>query len=117
MGPHATPSPAARGFTDIVDVTSQVQAAVRESGLRDGIVVVHVPGSTAGVTTLEYEPGRIADLKALFERLAPTGASYQHDLTWGDGNGFAHVRASLGPSLSLPSPVAVFCWAPGSRSP
>ncbi len=89
--------------TDIHDVTGRVAAAVEASGVREGLVTVHAPGSTAGVTTIEYEPGVLADLRAALERLAPEGIAYAHDARWGDGNGYAHVRAALlGPSLSLP---------------
>ncbi|MBI5522610.1 MAG: YjbQ family protein [Desulfarculus sp.] len=89
--------------TDIHDVTSQVLAAVGQSGVRAGLVTVHTPGSTAAVTTIEHEPGVLEDLRAALERLAPQGAHYAHNARWGDGNGYAHVRAALlGPSLSLP---------------
>lgn len=92
-----------RGFTDVRDITGEVEAAVEGSGLREGIALVSVPGSTAGVTTIEYEPGAVEDLKAAIARLAPEGISYAHDKRWGDGNGFSHVRAALlGPSLALP---------------
>ena len=92
-----------RGHGDIVDITPQVRAVVAESGLRSGIVTVFVAGSTAGVTTVEYELGLVADLQAAFERVAPQGLEYRHDQRWGDGNGYAHVRASLlGASLVVP---------------
>ena len=92
-----------RGHTDIVDVTDRVQAAVEKAGIAAGQVLVFVPGSTAAVTTIEDEPGLRADLRAAMERLAPEGAAYQHDQRWGDGNGYAHVRAALlGPSLIVP---------------
>ena len=91
------------GNCQIVDITPQMAEAIRDCGLRDGTVTVFVSGSTAGVTTVEYEPGLVADLEALFERLAPQGISYDHDRRWGDGNGHAHVRASLlGASLVIP---------------
>lgn len=92
-----------RGNCDIMDVTHHVAQAVRESGVVNGTVTVFISGSTAGVTTVEYESGLVADLEALFERLAPRGIDYRHDLRWGDGNGHAHVRASLlGASLVVP---------------
>jgi len=92
-----------RGFGDMIDITGQVALAVRESTLESGNVTVFIPGATAGVTTIEYEPGLVFDFAALWERLAPRGVPYQHDSQWGDGNGFAHVRASLlGPSLTVP---------------
>ena len=89
--------------TDVHDVTDQVARAVRESGVRDGLVTVHVPGSTAAVTTIEHEAGVLDDLRRALERLAPAGEPYAHDARWGDGNGYSHVRAALlGPSLGLP---------------
>jgi len=91
------------GDTDIIDITSQVSGKVTESGLTEGHVLVFVPGSTAAVTTIEYESGAVRDLKEAIERLAPTGIPYRHDARWGDGNGYAHVRAALlGPSLTVP---------------
>lgn len=92
-----------RGHTDILDVTPQVQQAVADAGLREGTATVFVTGSTAGVTTVEFEPGLVADLQELFERLAPEGRPYRHHERWGDDNGHSHVRASLlGPSLTVP---------------
>jgi secondary thiamine-phosphate synthase enzyme len=92
-----------RGNDDILDVTGQVQALVTRHGLRSGQALVFVTGSTAGVTTIEYEPGLLQDLPAAFERLAPRGARYRHEEAWHDGNGHSHVRASLlGPSLLVP---------------
>lgn len=91
-----------RGNTDIRDITADVQSVVDKSGLRAGIVVVSVIGSTASVTTCEYEPGLVQDLKDFFQKILPPG-QYHHDRAWGDGNGHSHLRASLcGPSLSLP---------------
>lgn len=92
-----------KGYGDMIDVTGDVALAVRESGVEDGNVTVFIPGATAGVTTIEYEPGLVFDFGALWERLTPKDIPYQHDSRWGDGNGFAHVRASmLGPSLVIP---------------
>lgn len=89
--------------TDIIDITSHVVRAVAESGLTEGQALIFVPGSTAAVTTIEYESGVVWDLKQAIERFAPAGIPYRHDAKWGDGNGFAHVRASfLGPSLTVP---------------
>jgi len=91
------------GFADIVDITPEVADAVRRAGLNHGIVTVFVAGSTAGVTTIEHEDGLLRDLQEAFERIAPSDRPYHHDLRWGDGNGFSHVRASLlGPSLTVP---------------
>jgi len=91
------------GDTDIIDITSQVSGTVAESGLTEGHVLVFVPGSTAAVTTIEYESGAVRDLKEAIERIAPAGIHYRHDARWGDGNGYAHVRAALlGPSLTVP---------------
>lgn len=92
-----------KGNTDIIDVTDKVSQVVGSSGLRRGVATVFVVGSTAGVTTMEFEPGLIADMRQLFERLAPANQQYQHNLRWGDLNGHSHLRASLlGPSLSIP---------------
>lgn len=89
--------------TDIVDLTREVLAAVKESSIGDGQVLVFVPGSTGSVTTIEYESGVIQDLKEAIERLLPEGINYLHDKKWGDGNGYSHVRAALmKPSLTIP---------------
>ena len=88
---------------DVIDVTEAVARFVEQSGVTAGIVQVFTPGSTAGVTTLEYESGAIADLKHAMEQLAPTDTEYEHNLRWGDGNGYSHVRSALlGPSMSVP---------------
>jgi len=92
-----------RGDSDTIDLTDNVRQFVKKSGLREGTVTVFVPGSTGGVTTIEYEPGVIADLKELLDKLIPRGSEYKHDLAWGDGNAHSHMRAALiGPSLSVP---------------
>lgn len=92
-----------KGFTDIIDITERVASILRASGVRNGIVTVFVTGSTASVTTIEYETGAISDLKDAIERLAPMDIPYSHDKRWGDGNGFAHVRAALlKPGLTIP---------------
>ena len=91
------------GDGTIVDLTGRIEAALSESGVETGQLVVFVPGSTGAVTTVEYEPGLVRDLPEFFERIVPSGKTYHHDATWGDGNGFSHLRASLvGPSLSIP---------------
>lgn len=85
------------------DLTDAVRRHVTEAGLREGIVTVFCTGSTCAVTTVEYEPGLVKDLAELFDRLIPQGPRYHHDDRWHDGNGHAHVRASLvGPSLTVP---------------
>jgi len=92
-----------QGFCDVVDVTTQVTAIVEKSGIKTGIVCIANPGSTAGITTIEFEPGAVADLKAALEKLAPENARYRHNDTWDDGNGFAHLRSALvGTSQSFP---------------
>ncbi len=91
------------GNGDFLDITDNVARSLAKSGLRAGYVLVFVAGSTAGITTFEYEPGLVADLKEFLQRMAPTGKHYHHDDTWGDANGFSHVRASfIGPSLTVP---------------
>ena len=93
-----------KGNCDVINITDQVVAAVTRSGLAAGTVTVFNIGSTAGITTTEYEPGLADyDLKAAFEKIAPENARYEHEETWHDDNGHAHVRATLlGPSLSIP---------------
>lgn len=92
-----------RGDGEMHDLTGDVARLVAKVGVSDGIVVVFVPGSTAGVTTIEFEPGLLEDFPAAMERVAPRGLDYAHDRRWHDGNGHAHVRASLlGPSLTVP---------------
>ncbi len=93
-----------RGDGHIVDVTHQVQTAVAESGVDTGQAALLVHGSTAALTTLEYEPGLVDhDIATAMERIAPQDARYEHEETWHDDNGHSHVRAStVGPSLALP---------------
>jgi secondary thiamine-phosphate synthase enzyme len=92
-----------RGDGDIHDITARVEQFVLDSQLKSGTVTVFVNGSTAGVTTIEFEPGLVADFQRLWERLAPKNMPYDHNERWGDGNGYAHVRASLlGASLTVP---------------
>ena len=101
---------ATRGFEvktaqegEVVDVTRQVEDAVAGSGLSDGVATVFVVGSTAAVTTMEYEPGLVRDFPGMLERVAPKKGEYDHQRRWHDGNGHSHVKASLvGPSLSVP---------------
>jgi secondary thiamine-phosphate synthase enzyme len=92
-----------RGQGDVRDITSLASSAVSASGLRDGVAVVFVVGSTAGVTAIEFEPGAVGDFNRLFDELAPRDADYAHHQRWGDDNGSSHVRAALlGPSLTVP---------------
>lgn len=94
---------ATRGHTDIVDITPQAAGLLLKSGLQEGTAVFFVSGSTAGITTIEYEPGLLKDLPEAYEKIAPENFRYHHDATWGDGNGYAHVRAALlGASLTVP---------------
>jgi len=81
--------------TQILDISEQVNEAIRQSGLSDGIVSVHTYRSTCAIGTVEYEPGLVQDLQELFEKLVPRQAYYHHEKTWHDGNGFSHVRSSL----------------------
>jgi secondary thiamine-phosphate synthase enzyme len=88
---------------DIIDVTEQISGALKENELQNGIITVFIAGSTAAVTTIEYEPGLRHDFPKMLSRIAPKDIQYQHDETWHDGNGHSHVRASLiGPSLTVP---------------
>jgi secondary thiamine-phosphate synthase enzyme len=92
-----------RGNTDILDITRELEHLVAESGLRSGTLTVFCPSSTSGVTTVEYEPGAVSDLKGMFEELVPSNREYAHNATWGDGNGHSHLRAALlGASLTIP---------------
>jgi secondary thiamine-phosphate synthase enzyme len=91
------------GRCDIIDITRGVSKALAESEVTSGTVTVFIAGSTAGVTTIEYESGVLQDLQEMFERIIPTNITYAHDQRWGDGNGYSHVRAAaLGPSLTVP---------------
>jgi secondary thiamine-phosphate synthase enzyme len=92
-----------RGLTDTLDITDRVIKAVSQSEIENGLVTVCVAGSTAAISTIEYESGVVQDLKDAIERMAPSDIHYQHDLRWGDGNGFSHVRAAMiGSSYSVP---------------
>ncbi len=91
------------GSTDIIDITTQVESIVSQSPVQNGIMLLFIAGSTAALTTIEFESGAVNDLKKAIEKIAPQNISYEHDKRWGDGNGYAHVRAALiGPSLSIP---------------
>lgn len=92
-----------RGNTDVIDITPEVQEIVGKSKIEEGSVLIFITGSTAGVTTIEFEPGLVQDLKEAFERIAPQSIPYAHHEKWGDDNGHAHIRASfLGPALLVP---------------
>jgi secondary thiamine-phosphate synthase enzyme len=93
----------AEGFNDMKDLTPMVSQKLAASRLKDGLVNIFIPGSTAGLTTIEFEPGLVEDFSRLMEKIAPDNIPYNHDKRWGDGNGFSHIRASLiGPSLTVP---------------
>jgi secondary thiamine-phosphate synthase enzyme len=92
-----------KGNEDFVNITRQLVKLCDSSGLENGIMTVFISGSTAGITTFEYEPGLIRDLKEFYDKMAPANVHYHHDETWGDANGFSHVRATLtGPSMVIP---------------
>lgn len=92
-----------KGDPDLIDITGKVQKALDSSGLKRGQVTVFVVGSTAAITTFEYEPGLVEDVREFYEKLIPKKKSYHHDQTWGDANGYSHLRAALqGPSLVVP---------------
>jgi secondary thiamine-phosphate synthase enzyme len=92
-----------RGELDMLDISAELEKLIDDSGLLDGIVTVFVPGATGALTTMEYEPGVVDDLKAAIKRMAPSELEYQHHLKWKDGNGQSHVRAALiGPSVTFP---------------
>ncbi len=92
-----------QGFCDIINITPKVQDQVERERFQRGLVSLFVSGSTAALTTIEYEPGLIQDLKEFLEKMIPSNKKYHHDDRWGDNNGFSHLRASiLGPSLQVP---------------
>jgi len=92
-----------KGNCDIIDITPQVEQQVAEAGINNGIATVFVAGSTAGITTIEFESVLLADFQRMWERTIPRNIPYDHDRRWGDGNGYSHVRASLlGGSLVIP---------------
>ena len=84
-----------KGHTDVIDITAQVERIVAESGVREGIVNVSGRGSTLAVTTIEFEPGAVADLQRALEQIAPANDDYAHNVRWGDRNGYAHLRSAL----------------------
>jgi secondary thiamine-phosphate synthase enzyme len=94
---------ATKGFNHILNITSEVAQAVREAGLQRGVAHLFVAGSTAALTTIEFEPGAVEDLRLALDRIAPMNGEYAHNDAWGDGNGYAHLRAALlKPNLCVP---------------
>lgn len=92
-----------RGNADIIEITDAVTSALSQCNLNSGIVTIFTPSSTSALTTIEYEPGCVSDLRRLFEEIIPSNRPYDHDARWGDANGYSHMRASLmGPSLTIP---------------
>jgi secondary thiamine-phosphate synthase enzyme len=92
-----------KGHTDVIDITSECQDIVSSSGLQNGVVTIFNPGSTGGLTTIEYEPNLVKDLKTALEVFAPVDKVYAHSNTWHDDNGSSHIRSSLmGPSIAVP---------------
>ena len=92
-----------RGENDIIDITERVEMLIENAPLKNGVACLFVPGSTAALTTIEYEPGLLVDFPAMFERIVPTNGNYEHEKRWHDGNGHSHVRAALiGPDLFIP---------------
>ncbi len=92
-----------KGNTDLVDITSHVQSIISTAGFIEGSALIFIGGSTAGITTIEFEPGLQKDYPNFFEKIIPVNANYKHNDTWHDGNGYSHVRAALqGASLTVP---------------
>lgn len=92
-----------KGFTDIIDITKNVQNTVYRQSLQNASVLVYVAGSTVGITNIEFEPGILVDLTEALDKIAPMGVDYHHDATWHDGNGYAHIRAAIvGNSTMVP---------------
>jgi len=92
-----------KGFTDIIDITSNVSELVKKHKIKNANALIYVIGSTASITTLEYEPGLLKDLPEALEKFAPVNKEYFHDQTWQDGNGYAHIRSALiGTSENIP---------------
>jgi len=92
-----------KGSTDVIDITDRVQAQLENYNLKEGQIVLFVPGSTGGLTTMEFEPNLVKDIKNAFENIVPKNIDYAHHMTWGDHNGHSHIRASLlGSSLTVP---------------
>ena len=92
-----------KGFSDIINISDEVRSTIKSSGITDGLVAVTVIGSTASITTIEYEPALVEDMKEQLEKMVSRTIRSRHSETWGDDNGFSHLRASLmGPGITLP---------------
>lgn len=92
-----------RGNNEMVNITNHVEEIIAAGDVKEGISTIFVPGSTASITTIEFEPGLQKDMPRALERVAPSDATYEHDMKWGDGNGVSHVRASIiGPGIVVP---------------
>lgn len=92
-----------KGNTDIIDINDRVQSIIDHSGFNEGSALIFAGGSTAGITTIEHEPGLLSDYPSFFEKIIPSNKNYEHDKTWHDGNGYSHVRAALqGASFTVP---------------
>ena len=92
-----------KGFNDIIDITDKISEIVKNSKVKDGVCLISSPGSTCGITTIEYEPNLVADFKEFLEKLAPSNRAYRHDQTWGEANAPAHIRSALiKPFLAVP---------------
>lgn len=92
-----------KGFNDIIDITGKISEIVKNSKVKDGVCLISSPGSTCGITTIEYEPNLVADFKEFLEKLAPSNRTYRHDQTWGEANAPAHIRSALiKPFLAVP---------------
>jgi secondary thiamine-phosphate synthase enzyme len=105
-----------KGHGDTVDITAHITRIMAASEVKNGSITIFVTGSTAGVTTIEYEPNLVEDFREMWEEIAPEAGEYHHDKTWGDKNGYAHVRASLLGPWWFPLKPEHYCWAPGSKS-
>ena len=100
---------ATHGNAETFNITPRLFEALEDTELKNGVLTVFVPGATGALTTVEFEPGLIQDLKELWEQIIPSSKAYNHNRAWGDGNGHSHIRASLlGPSLSIPFSTGVF---------
>ncbi len=92
-----------KGFNDIINITDEVSKEVEKTGKKEGICLISCPGSTCGITTIEYEPNLIADFKEFLEKILPSNKSYRHDETWGEANAPAHIKSALvKPFLAVP---------------